>query len=181
VAQSHIGCDVGGCVVPDQWLGYLEVGERDLDPVGDAIVDRPHHRVALAQEQPSARAQQAINDLGPATDVGEPAQRPDPGVRQVELAGREHVERAIEVGFDELDVRARRGRQSPGFVDGGGGEVQAGHPRAQAGQRDRVRADVTLQMDAALAVDVPEPGQVEPDYRAEEARVGQETHDRVVG
>ena len=137
--------------------------------------------MCLAQEQPAARAKECGDDTGPAADVGQPAQRPDTGEHKVEPARRQQVEGAVDLGLHELDVRARLGRQPSRLVEGGGGEVEPGHPRPEPGEGDRVGADVALQMHAPQSADVTEAGQVEADNLTEELGIDDEPVDGVAG
>ena len=58
--------------------------------------------MALADEQPAARPQQRGNDLPPAANIGEPADRVDARVHEVEPLPAEHICRRAELGDDEL-------------------------------------------------------------------------------
>ena len=59
--------------------------------------------------------------------------------------------RVVDVGLDEVDVGAGRGGEPARLGERGRGEVEPGHPRAEPRQRDRVGADVALQVHAAQA------------------------------
>ena len=89
--------------------------------------------------------------------------------------------RVVDVGLDE-------GHVIPGFRDEGArlldrswGEVQAGHPGAQARKTDGVGADVALQVHAAQPANVAEPEPVEPHHLADESRVVDEPLHVVAG
>ena len=71
--------------------------------------------------------------------LGQPVDRADAGVDEVERRGRQHVERVVHLGLDELDVGTGRGGQPPGLVERGGGEVEAGHAAPRAGRARRCR------------------------------------------
>ena len=92
----------------------------------------------------------------------------------------EHVGRRVDVGLHEPHVGAGPRGQILRRGHGRGGEVQAGHGRPQPGQRDRVGADVALQVHAPQPADVTQPGLVEPDHVAQVARVIGEPADLVV-
>jgi hypothetical protein len=127
--------------------------------------------VTLAQEQPAARAQQVRHDPGPAADVRQPAERADAGVHQVEAAASQLVGGPVDVRFDVFDRGAGLFGDAPGLRERRRGEVQPRHRRAEPGQRHRVRTDVALQMHAAQAAEIAQPGQVEADHVAEVRRV----------
>ena len=179
VRELHRGLDVGARLVPLQRLGGLEVGEADDDGIGYPLVDRPHRRVALAQEEPTTRGEQGGDDLGPAMDVRQPAERTDAGVDEVEGMAGQHVRGCIELGLDELDSSAG-GRGEPARLGHRrGGEVQAGHRRAQPRQRQGVGADVALQMHPALAGEVTQARLVESHHVATERGIGDEAVERI--
>jgi hypothetical protein len=129
--------------------------------IGPRGGQRQEHGMTLAEEQPAAGTEQVTDHLGPLSDVRQPAERPDAGEDEVVAARAKHGGCVVDVGNVEVDLGARARRQLPGDRDGSGGEVQAGHPRSQPAERDRVGADVALEMDPAESRDVPEPGQVE--------------------
>ncbi len=124
--------------------------------------------MSLANEQPAARAQQRSDDRGPASDVGQPAQRSDSREDEVE-DGSVHGRRGVvHVRLHEDDVARGVSGQPSGLGDRGRREVQPGHPGSEPGERDRVGSDMALQMDPGQARDVPQPWQVEPDDLADE-------------
>ncbi len=137
--------------------------------------------MALTDEEASAGAEQVGDDLTPAVDVGQPAERADPGVDEVEPASLERLGRRVELGDDELRLHAGSFGEEPRLLDRRLGEVEAGHARAETGERDRVRSDVALEVHAVQPRDVAEPGEVEAHDTAQELRVLGETRDRVVG
>ena len=57
----------------------------------------------VPDEQPAARAQQRRDHAGPPVDVGQPAQRTDAGVDEVERRRIEHRGGVVHVGLDESD------------------------------------------------------------------------------
>ena len=160
--ELDVGLDVRPGLVPDERLGGLEVRVLDREPVRP-IVERPQHRVGLAHEEASAGPEQARHDIAPALDVGQPAERADPREDEVEAALPEDVGGGVDVGFHECDVGARLLREPTGLGERGGGEVEPGHPRAEPREGDRVRPDVTLEVDAFEAGDVAEERQVVAD------------------
>ena len=83
--------------------------------------------MSLAQEQPAARRQQFPHHLGPAADVRQPAERPDPGEDQTELTPAEQVGCGVDITLDERGAGAGARGQFPGRGHGRDGEVQAGH------------------------------------------------------
>jgi hypothetical protein len=92
----------------------------------------------------------------------QPAQRADARVDEVERRGCEDVEGAQHVRADEADVRTGRGGELCRGVERRLREVQSGDAaRAESGERQRVGADVALQVDDVESGDVAEAGQVE--------------------
>jgi hypothetical protein len=82
------GCrrlDVGTALLLEDRLLPLEIGEVDHQQAAPPlIVERPQHRMALADEQASARPQELRHDLPPAADRRQPAERSDAGVDEGE-------------------------------------------------------------------------------------------------
>ncbi len=183
VLREHlVGLDVGAVLVPDHRLGLLEVRVLDgEDAIGPRVAERPEHGMALADEEPPARPQETRDDLGPACDVGQPAERADAREDEVEALAAERLGRAVEIGVDELDLCADRLGEPLRLRERGRREVESGHARAEPGERHRVGADVTLQMDAVEPGDVAEPGEIERHDLAQERRVVAEARDGVVG
>ena len=179
VHELNIGLDVGRRIGPEHRLRGFEVREPQRQQVGPLVVDRPQRRVAVPDEQPAAGGQQLGDQRTPARDVGQPADRADPGVHQVEPAGAQHVHRVVQVGLDEVDVRVGALGQRARFGQRRCREVQRGHPGTEPVQRQGVRPDVALQVHAALAGQVTEPVLVEAHHVAEEVRLGQEALHRV--
>ncbi len=182
VGEDRIGLDIRAGLVEDQRLRPLEVGVLQHEQVVvPAVGGGPQHRMALAHEQPPAGPQQARHHPGPAGDVGQPAQRADPRVHEVEGLRAQDGDRVIHLGFDETDVGAGQFGDPARLRERGVGEVQPGHVGAEAGQRDGVGADVALQVDAAQPADVTQQRQVEPHHIAEEGGVGGEPVHRIAG
>ncbi len=138
-------------------LELLEVGAR-----GDELVRAQGvgQRVHVVKEQTSTPAHQGGRHRGPALDTGEPRQRPEADVDDVEGGSPEGVNGVV-------DVRAHEGRpvleagppgQGARLVDGGLGEVEARHARAGAGPRQGVEPEVALQVHEVEARHVPEGG-----------------------
>jgi hypothetical protein len=88
---------------------------QDEQVVVAFVVQRPQDRVPLADEQAPAGLQQRGHGPGPAPDVGEPAQRADAGVHQVEPRAAEGVGGGVHVRLDVLDRGAGLVRQQPGL------------------------------------------------------------------
>ena len=55
----------------------------------------------------------------------------------------------VDVGLDEVDARPELVAERLRLGDRGRAEVEPGHPRAEPRERDRVGADVALEVDAA--------------------------------
>ena len=123
----------------------------------------------------------SAHHLRPPRHIGQPAQHPDPGVDDVVRSRAQHLDRVVHVGDVVVDRRAGRRRERPRLLDRGGGEVQPGHRRAQPGQRQRVGADVALQVRAPQAGQVTQPRPVEGDHVGQVGRVGDVALDAVVG
>ena len=122
VLELDLGLDIGPGLVPHHRVGLLEVGVTDrhgaLRP--GRVGHRPQHRVALADEQPTAWAQQGRHRLGPVADPRQPAQRPDAGIDQVEASGAKRGHRPVDRRLDIVDLGARLGGQGPRLVEGCG-------------------------------------------------------------
>jgi hypothetical protein len=113
-------------------------------------------------------------------DVREPAERPDPREYEVEPLGSEHVESRVHLRLDELHVALGLLGERSGLGQRRRREVEARHAGAEPSERDRVRADVALQVHALEAGDVAEQRQVEAHDVAEMAGIGPELLERVV-
>ncbi len=87
----------------------------------------------------------------------------------------------VDVGLDVVDVRAGLLGEAAGLLEGGGREVEARHPGAEPGERERVGADVALEVDPAQPGDVAEERLVEADDVAQVRRVGDEPLEPVPG
>jgi len=132
VGEDLVGVHVGAALVEDHGLGALEVRVLHHEqPVVTWVGEGPQHRVALADEQPPARAQQAGDDPAPAADVGQPAQRAHAGEHQVEPLGAQHVDRRVHLRLHEVDVVAGTGDEAVGLLHRGGREVEPGHLGAE--------------------------------------------------
>ena len=70
MGEFGIGLHVGFRSVEAHRLDVFEVRINQRQLVGSVLVERPQHRVTLAQEKPAAGAQQLRHHVGPATDVG---------------------------------------------------------------------------------------------------------------
>ena len=58
----------------------------------------------FSDEEPAARSEQIGDQRSPSSDIGQPAQRADTGVHEVEVRRAEYVHGVIELCLDELDV-----------------------------------------------------------------------------
>jgi hypothetical protein len=67
--------------------------------------------MSLADEKAAAGNEQVGDDLRPAADRRQPAERADAREHQVERAGAEHGDRVVELSLDELDVGAGAARE----------------------------------------------------------------------
>ena len=137
--------------------------------------------MALADEQASAGPQEVGDDLTPTVDVGQPAERADARVDEVEATAPERLGRLVELGDDELRVDPGSLGQKPRLLDRRLGEVEPRHACAKAGEGDGVRPDVALEVHAVEPRDVAEAGEVEAHDAAQELGILREARDRVVG
>jgi hypothetical protein len=93
--------------------------------VGAGFVDGPlasdclqvarngQHRMALAQKQPPAGAEQVGDGLRPAIDTRNPTQRADSGEYQIELCRAQRGYRVVNIRFNEIDRGAGLFGQPP--------------------------------------------------------------------
>jgi hypothetical protein len=117
--------------------------------------------MGLGIVEPAAGFQELRHDLGPAPDVGQPAGGAPAYIYEIER-GRpgDRLRRVVEIGADETrTVREpellRQRRRRP---DRGRREVEADHGRPPLRERQRVGAEVALQVEHAEAVDRSELG-----------------------
>ncbi|MND88328.1 hypothetical protein D3C80_803510 [compost metagenome] len=115
----------------------------------------------VAQEQPPARFQQCCDGACPWLDAGQPAERANTGVDQVERTRRQYLVGGIDVRLDILDGQRASLGQCPCLGQRSLGIIQATNLGAKARQRQGVGADVALQVDRIKPVDVTEQWQVE--------------------
>ena len=103
--------------------------------------------MVFPHEQPPARPQQTCDNIGPAADTGYPAQRPNTGEGKIKTISAECLHPVIDIGLNESDIGPRAPSQFPSGSQCSRGKIQT-HRRSwpQRRQRDRVGADVTLQM-----------------------------------
>ncbi|MNP28894.1 hypothetical protein D3C76_1218950 [compost metagenome] len=159
--QALVAVDVGLVGVPYRRRLVFEVGILQLQPVLMVFVHGHQHRVAIAQEQPTARLEQGRHGAGPGLDARKPAQCTDTGVDQVESTRRQHAVSLVDVGMHVVDCRAAALGKTPGLQQRGCGIVQAADLSPQPRQRQGVGTDMALQMGRAQAVNVTQPRQVE--------------------
>ena len=99
-----------------QRFGGLEVRVGDREHiVGALLVDAPHHRVGLPDEQPSARPQQVGDRLRPPADVRQPAKGADTGVDEVEPPAPSTDTASYTFGLDVIHLRTGQRRYPPRF------------------------------------------------------------------
>ena len=162
-------------------LGLLEVGVVEHEePVGTRLGQGPEHRMALADEEAAAWAEQGRDDLRPAADIRQPAERADPRVDEIEAACSEDGGRVVDLRRHEARLGAGLFGQQPCLLDRRLREVETGDAGAEARQGDGVGADVALEVNGLEAPNVAEPRQVEADDLAQEPRFLGETRDRVL-
>jgi hypothetical protein len=92
-------------------LGGLRPGEVVVvggDPVAVLVgVEQPFGRVALEQDEPAGRGEEALEDGRPGIEILEPDERPAPRVEEVGRAV-ELMRRVEDVGFDPAGRRPAR-------------------------------------------------------------------------
>src|SRR5690348_11081695 len=104
-------------------------GEGIVVGGGDLLEGRADG-VDVEEVERAARPEVARGDLGPARDVGQPAERAVGGIDEVEALVEEGGQ-VVEVGADEGGIESGLGREGAGARDGGVGEVYAGDAGAQ--------------------------------------------------
>ena len=132
----------------------VEVGIAHDELVGLLLIERLHERVDFVDVEQPAGAQKARRHAGPAGNVGQPAERPDVHVDDVELLV-ERVGRVVELGLDEVRVVGQTGLlgQLARLGDRRRGEVEAHDRRAFARPGERVHSEMALQVQQRLAGD----------------------------
>lgn len=140
---------VGALVVPAERpaveVPVLDRARLPAEDVGDGV--------ELRQVEPSAGTQQVADQLGPAGQVGEPDQRAEAGVGDVEGATAERAARVVDVGLHELGIQARLRGDPAGGRDGLAREVEPGDPGAPPRPGQGVEAEVALEVDEVEPVD----------------------------
>ena len=154
--------DVGGRLVEHR-AGRLEVGVLDDDDaVMTGVAQRPQHRMALADEQAAAGPQNVATTSAQRRTSATSSARRRRCRRGRIVRRRAHRRRRTRRPRRSRPSRRRRPRQAAGDVERRRREVESGDPGAQPCQRQRVGADVALQVHDVEAGDVAEPRQVEP-------------------
>ena len=122
------------------------------------------------------------DDLGPAADVGQPAERADAGVDEIEALAAERIGRAVEIGLDEVDRRlpTASARRRP-CSSAGAEKSSAGHLARRAGRarpcRCRCGTAGAPRRGPSMS---PSRGAVEAHDLAQERRIVGEARDGVV-
>ena len=152
-----VGIGVRADVVEGERRSVLpvRVDEPQLAGLDALVLERVRHRVDLGDVEAAAGPDEVGDDLGPAPDVGHPAEHAARGVDEVEVA-REGVRqrrtgptgRSVAVG--EADLGGGPGRE----VDRGLAEVGAGDARPEPRPRERVDPEVALEVEDVEARDV---------------------------
>src|SRR5688572_16218901 len=102
--------------------------------------------MTFADEQSTTRLEQATHRRCPAFDARQPAQGADTRVDEVEARAVEGSDRVVNLCFDVGNVRLAIPSQVARDAQCGPGEVQSGDLCTEPRQRQRVRPDVTLEM-----------------------------------
>lgn len=76
--------------------------------------------------------------MRPSVDIGQPAERSETGVHDVEATGAERVDRAVQLALDVLDRRVAIGGELRGYRQRRCGEVEALTLRAPSRESDSV-------------------------------------------
>src|SRR6185312_2857209 len=123
------------------------------------IVERAAHGMAVVDVEEASGPNEGGGDAGPAPNIGQPAERTDGGVNDVELLV-QHLLRVVDVrlyetGVGDADLFSERAC----LFDGRFGEVEAGDGGAKARPVERVHAEVALEVKQRLAADVSDFGQ----------------------
>ena len=127
----------------------------------------------LRDVEQSPGLDEACHDPRPAADVGQPAKDPARRVDDVELVPEPHGQ-LIDVRLDETRIGdAKVGGELAGEPDRRRGEVDSRDACAQPSPRQRVEAEVALEVEQALALDVADRGDlIRPDAHAPFAEAG---------
>jgi hypothetical protein len=111
--------------------------------------------VKLGQVEKPATDEERGDHGRPPPQVREPVERAEAGVDDVEPLAVEGIRGGVDVGGDKPGVEAGLRSERVGGFDAGSGEVEADDRRAAARPGERVEAEVALEVDEALARDVP--------------------------
>jgi len=123
---------------------------------GSAVaVEHERGGVPVGEVEPAPRLQEPGDDARPLRDVGQPADRAPGREDEVEGLGLgQQVSRVVDVRLHEAGpiVDAELGRHAPRLLDRRQREVEADHARAAVRERERVGAEVALQVQHAHVV-----------------------------
>ena len=137
----------------------------------------------LADVQPPAGAQQRRDDTRPSVDVGQPAERADARVDEIErpLVERRRARRTASALHERrLDARGASRACAPPRARARRGRAPVTRAPSRR-ERDGVGADVALEVDGVEPADVTEPRHVEAHDVAQERGIVGEARDAVVG
>src|SRR5215218_10720963 len=130
VDRFSLEVGVGPRLVPH--LGFLAV--KVVVDHGEVVVpEYPAERMELGEVQKTPGPDQLCDHPGPAADVRQPVESPEPGVDHVEVASAEGAYCAVDVGLYEGSVQAELGGQPPRLLYRRSREIQPHHPGAATG------------------------------------------------
>ena len=140
---------VGALVLEDERL-VVEVRVRDGQLV---IGERVGQGMELDEVEASVRREQRADHVRPALDVGQPVERAEAGVDDVEATPAERARRVVDVGVDEVGLETGAACDVACRLDRGRREVQPRDPCALTGPGERVQAEMALQVQERRARD----------------------------
>ena len=120
---------IGASLVEADALGVAEVVVLDRKVV---VAEAPREGVELDQVEHAPRFDEARHGPRPAPDVGQPVDRPQPGVDDVEAPSAQSAPGLVDVGAYELGVEAELGGQAVGGIHSRLREVEPAHAGAAA-------------------------------------------------
>ena len=157
VHRLRIGAGVGAGGREHDRL-VVEVGVLDREIV---VAEDVGERVELGQVEAAGGSDELGHHARPALDVGQPVERTEARVDDLEAAAAERFGGVVDVRLDELGVQRAARREVAGGLDRGAGEVEPGDAGAQARPREGVLAEVALRMHEGATLHVRQLHQLE--------------------
>jgi hypothetical protein len=150
--RRDVGVTVGvGARLVEAPRPVERVREVERERVGG--LEHQEQRVQLHEREPPARPQRAVRAREPRVDIRDPAEHADRRVDDVEAPVQRRRERRS-IGLDELERHPAAVREVTRRGQRLGREVDAGHARSTARERDRVERDVRLQVQQVEAREI---------------------------